>query len=318
MINFSNYFGLIVNGHKDIDFVDVPVDTDVKIFLDPELIESGEDEFSKWCAQAITSYFDVAFHYCRVKDLHGLRSFLLHSAEPNETHLGHSVSHSQGRGASEAILFTVFSGLVEQGLFERGIIQKPGDIYILAPNFSEDRMSDLLTNILRNQLSVYTVAQCEKHEIPLDGKRVGWCWEESTGNWMQRRWICPIAYGKPVLLVPKHFVSRSYRYGTEGYIRKFLLEYRQKYHLDNRTDLCHVRELKDGTQKLYPPTKEELRTVELAGIPRKKSAAMFAQRYPETMRAFEQMRQETLCNQNLTLSDRELDLLLYPDRSRSA
>lgn len=318
MANFSKHFNMSIQGHQDIEFVDIPIDTDVKLFLDPTLIETGKDSFSKWCYAGISSFFEAVFQACADKDINMLRALLAHSAEPNESHLGLSTHQSQGRGASQEILFPVFWGLIGQGLFEKGAITSPNDVCILAPNFDQDRMSDLLTNILRNQLSEFTIAQCKNHSIPLNGIRRGYCWEESDGTWRRREWQCPLACGKPVLLVPKRFVGYSYHMGVGSYISQHLLSYLQEQHLLNRSSMCHHRELKDGRQKWTPPTKAELRRTELVGASQKSFATDFVCEYPETLLQFNQARKEKFCEVGFVLNDQELDRLLYVERREYA
>lgn len=314
MENFSTYFDLPIHRHREIDFVDVPVDTDIELFLDPTLIEIRSDSFSRWCSVGIDSFFGAVFQACTAENLEMLQYLLNHSAEPNESHLGHSVNQSMGRGASLGILYPVFSGLIRQGLFWQGVVTAPNDICILAPNFDKDRMSDLVINILRNQLSEFTIAQCQKWGIPLDGIRHGYCWEENDKSWIHRRWQCPVAYDKPILLMPKEFVGRNYHLGTESYIQQQLLTYLQREHLSNCSPLCHQRPLKDGSVKFTPPTKKELRRADLSGIPGKRAAASFAYKHPDSLPRFNASRRARFIETDFSLSDYELDMLLYPDR----
>ncbi len=216
------------------------------------------------------------------------------------------------------ILYPVFINLIRQGLFARGVVTKPSDICVLAPNFDLDRMSDLLTNILRNQLSEFTIAQCQKLGIPMNGIRWGYCWEEGDGTWAYRKWQCPMVDGKPVLLVPKAFVSRRYYLGTESYIRQQLLTFLQREHLANRSPLCHRRERKDGSVIITKPTKEEIRRTDLAGVPGKQAAASFAYEHPDSLHHFNASRWARFLETDFGLSDQELDMLLYPDRFQTA
>ncbi|MCI1952066.1 MAG: hypothetical protein LKJ50_03930 [Clostridiales bacterium] len=318
MLNFSNYFNLSISGHKDIEFIDVPVDTDVRLFLDPGLIESGGDNFSKACTAVIKSYFNAVFDCCRSRDHLNLPKLLNHSAEPNETHLGNSIYYSKGHGASEQILYTMFSNLIDQELFERDVIHYPCDLYVFAPNFDKDRMSDLLTNILRDLLSQFTKQQCDKHGILLKGKRIGCFWDPLSNQWQTKNWQLPIANGKPVLLVPKSFVSRNYHFSTSSYINKYLLEYRQRYHLENHTDLCYERLLKNGSKKLMPPKKSDIRLIEFSGVQWKQEAIDFACKNPDTMLYFDRERKKSFADGCYAMSNYELDLMLYSQKIKTA
>ena len=117
-------------------------------------------------------------------------------------------------------------------------------------------MSDLATNILRNQLREFTITQCQKLDVSLDGIRWGYCWEESAGAWVYCRWQRPIAYGKPILFNSKEFLSRNCHLGAESHIQQQLLAYLQREHLINRSPLCHQRILKGGRVKFTQPTRK--------------------------------------------------------------
>lgn len=318
MTNFCTYFDLDIHSHEEIDFVDIPIDTDIGLYLDPTLIEAGADTFSRWCTAGIDSFFTAVFRACAAEDKETLLRLLSHSAEPNESHLGSSQRRSMGRGASLGILYPVFSDLIHQGLFAQGAVTVPNDVCVLAPNFATDRMSDLLTNILRNQLSEFTISQCRKLGIPMEGIRHGYCWEESNGTWARRSWPCPVAHGKPVLLVPQMFVSRSYHLGTDSYIREQLLTYLQREHLLNRSSLCHRKLRKDGTVRIVKPTKKEVRHAELSGVPSKQAAASFAREHPDSLLRFNANRRARFLEEDFSLSAHELDVLLYPDRFQTA
>ena len=318
MINFSSEFNLNISGHRDIEFVDVPVDTDVRLFIDPGLIESGQDPFSRACAADMKAYFDSVFECCRREDYTELRRLFACCAEINHTHLGNSQNRPCGRGASEKILMDIFTAMIEQRLFEQGIILSPCDVYVLARNFDKDRMSDLLTNVLQHQLVRFTNHVCDTMGVPQSRVSGGRFWDAEAQQWCIGSWRLPVVGINPIILVPKWFVSQSYHYTTGGYISKFLLEYRKQYHLDTRSDLCHEREMKNGTLKLVPPTKAELRAKELAGQPYKEHAIDFVLNNPDTMDRFLTERVARFKEGEFTLSDHELDMLLYTSRFRSA
>ena len=56
-INFSSANKLDISGHKDIDFVDIFVNTDVSLFLDAERIEFSSGECAEKSLAAIQDFF---------------------------------------------------------------------------------------------------------------------------------------------------------------------------------------------------------------------------------------------------------------------
>ena len=63
-IYVSNAVNMSITGHADIDFVDVAINDDTRLFIDPCLIEIGSDALSIRCQQVIQDYFEnILFVY---------------------------------------------------------------------------------------------------------------------------------------------------------------------------------------------------------------------------------------------------------------
>lgn len=62
-INFSNHFsrkfGLNISGHEEISFIDIYLTTDVKLYIDPTLIELVEDHWSNEAERVINDFFTI-------------------------------------------------------------------------------------------------------------------------------------------------------------------------------------------------------------------------------------------------------------------
>jgi hypothetical protein len=107
--HFSGHFGLNISGHVDIDFIDINLNTDTHLYLDPCLLEGSADIFSKDCTEIINSFFDKIFDCCEQHDLDKLYSLLEFAHEPNETKLGISQNQSMGRGTTAEALFAIYN-----------------------------------------------------------------------------------------------------------------------------------------------------------------------------------------------------------------
>lgn len=46
----------------------------------------------------------------------------------------------------------IYQDIKDQGLLDNGLIHNPADIVLYTENFGADRMSDLLTNVIRRGL----------------------------------------------------------------------------------------------------------------------------------------------------------------------
>jgi hypothetical protein len=67
MIRFSEHFALELT-QPQLDFVDIPVDEDLPVFLDPFAISLYKDELSERCNAAIVDFFETAISSIRSGD----------------------------------------------------------------------------------------------------------------------------------------------------------------------------------------------------------------------------------------------------------
>lgn len=88
---------------------------------------------------------------------------LSHAGEQNATRLGYG-DGDNGKGNTAEGLMKKFSAL-DSLIDYIPNMSKPEDLTIFLPNFAEDGLSDLLTNILHKQLNEFTLSQLNKFEI---------------------------------------------------------------------------------------------------------------------------------------------------------
>lgn len=63
--NFSSYCGMDITGHADIDFVDIPVNTDVRLYVDPERIALSQNPYAEaanLCIEDFSNALCAAVH----------------------------------------------------------------------------------------------------------------------------------------------------------------------------------------------------------------------------------------------------------------
>lgn len=205
--NISNACGLNISGHKDIDFVDVKLNKDTVLFIDPCLIECCDDAFSKACSATISDYFKKLYSVYKNNSQNDILVHLGHLGERNEARLGYGNGHN-GKAKTAEGMNTTLSGLhclIQYGLpMERAI-----DIPLLMPGFAEDCMSDMLLNILYKHFSEYTIEQCQKYGIPTKrlSKKCRY-WDSSEHRWNVYDGESLVVDGKTVLLIPKRYVCK--------------------------------------------------------------------------------------------------------------
>ena len=313
-MNVSGYLGLPVWGHKNIDFVDVPTHTDVPLFVDTILMKQSTTSIATSATRRIDGFFATLFQACSIKDWRRVKELLAHTSEPNETHLGLSRGRSQGRGASTDILLPIFKDMLKRGFFEIGAFKEANDLCILTPNFEKDRLSDMLINIIRPELSEFTEMQAIKLGLTSQhaGKYSKECFCPDTGLWQTQELFCLFDnFGKPLLLLPKHWVSKKYTYGTGWFLTHILFPFRQQEHERLGSELCRRNLDSKGRIRLRPPTKKVLRKSEIGGIGGKRYVQNHVERIPVLIETFHREKEWHARKNAIALPNSELDYIVY-------
>lgn len=97
MPKFSEHFAL-GKSQGELDFVDIDLSTDNRLYLCPYAIQIRSDEWSQACGDHIRSFFNEVLDQLRADNMDRARHLLSHLHEPNETFLGQSTGRPSGRG----------------------------------------------------------------------------------------------------------------------------------------------------------------------------------------------------------------------------
>lgn len=177
----SDYLNKGIKGHSNYKFVDVIVNDDNLLFIDPILIEISEDQWSKEAKILIQSFFDAFFEAYSEKDEIKKTKLLSHAGEQNGTRLGYGRGDN-GKGNTAEGLLDIFAPL-ENLIQEIPTMEKAEDLPLLIPGFAEDGLSDLLTNILHVQLNAFTMQQIHKYGLKSNGNACFWSWDKEKVCW---------------------------------------------------------------------------------------------------------------------------------------
>lgn len=213
----SMEFGLPISGHKDLGFIDVASNDDTSLFLDPCLIETQSDMFSRCCQRVIRDYIATLYDVARFSpNPYDMVPFLRHLGERNEARLGYGTGRNGKAKTAEGMADTL-AGL--HSLIRTGVpMQEACDIPLLMPGFAEDCMSDMLLNVLFKLLCEFTVQQCNLLGIPtspIPSRR--YYWDESVHAWQEYTGECLVLHGEIIILVPKHFVRPRFSFTTSQF-----------------------------------------------------------------------------------------------------
>ena len=162
----SDYWNKGIKGHLNYAFVDVVVNDDNLLFIDPILLETARDRWCQGANATVQSFFNAFYEAYRTKNQVKKEELLSHAGEQNVTRLGYGRGDN-GKGNTKQGLLNIFSPL-DSLLQDISTIKKAEDLAVLIPDFAEDGLSDLLTNVLHDQLNQFTSEQMKKYGIEKD------------------------------------------------------------------------------------------------------------------------------------------------------
>lgn len=204
---FSDYFG-ISRGQSQLDFVDVPLDTDIELYVDPYALHVSPVDWLRSCGDLVANYFDVLIQALKAKDHTRAMSLISNLHEPNETRLGQSKGKPRGRGWGQVQARQLYDRLSSSKAVSSGKLQDLGDFELLVPGIGSDKISDLAINVIRGELTAYTKEQCELYGIATELVAAGGLWNPEQQRWEGHYAELPVYENAGVLLVPKVAVRR--------------------------------------------------------------------------------------------------------------
>lgn len=259
MARFADHFGLGLTQYQ-LDFVNVPLHTDIKLLVDPYALGVAPDAWSQQCNGLVVSYFELVLQMIRAgRETEG-RRLLSRLSEPNETHLGMSRNRPAGRSIGNIGAGLIYDRLAASRAVKSGLLQDLADCELLIPNIGRDKISDITTNIVRTELVRFTQSECKFYGIETRGVAQT-LWNPDTQDWRSVYVELPVVQDdagrdSAVILVPKVAVRLDLAYDVDKYYRNHVLEYLTAEHLDAGTGLVHV--LKNGNRRVF---KEDLKEI---------------------------------------------------------
>jgi hypothetical protein len=225
-----------------------------------------------------------------------------------------------GKGATSDELTQLFFEFYKIVRKNPHISSNPLALCMYIKNFGKDKMSDLITNIIRQLLHKFTIAQCSLWNIPLSKKKhsIGYYWDYRNLSWKE---LCDNTLeidGRNFLLVPKKIVRSRYVFNVESYIRQYVLKNLQEEHLSKNSDMCIKKEYADGRKVLLPPTIKELYKKEVQDTVHKDYALQASFNNESSEKAFVKDVLSRIGDGYGELSDVQLDEIVYKRHKMSA
>lgn len=248
MTRVSEYFRL----HREqpvLDFVDVDIDTDLRVFVDPRALRLLQTDWGNECVALIQDFFSAVMSAIREGNDSQAKRLLQNLKEPNETHLGLSTAESRGRALGHESAGDVWEALSQSEAARSGLLEDLEDTVLLVDGISTDIISDITTNIIRQPLIHYTQAVCAWYGIPLtQDVDSGPIWDPESQDWFSEYVSLPIVPSGKLLLVPKVIVRRRLEYDADEYYRHYILEHLRSVELAANSEL--VQTLRRGRKRV--------------------------------------------------------------------
>lgn len=274
MTRFSSHFGL-GKSQRELDFVDIHLDRDLLVFVDPFAISQRPDRWSQDAHAHLMAYFQRIVDAIREGRPADARTLLSSLHEPNETRLGFSRRRPQGAGIGSGQADKLFAALMESNAVQTGFLNSLEECELLINGIGPDKISDLTTNVIRSLLANYTSEQCDLHGIATQRVALKPGYSLSAQGWVSDYGQLPVVAGRAVLLVPRSIVRVRAAYNHQDFYRHFALDFLQAEHLAAGSALVHA--LKNGRRRVYKKDLEALHPLS------KEFLYEFAKQHPEVL-----------------------------------
>ena len=187
-------------------------------------------------------FFNTVHNYLLKKDYNTANTiFSSHLKEPKENCLGYSGNNMSGKGLRDIAHYAMQQILDQPHLINE--IKQIADLQLYVKNIMHDRISDLYTNVVKNELNNYTLEQYRKYNMMHLVKEVnfGSYWDAVQHTWTENAIKQMLVINeKLILLVPKNFLVGFYGPNTM-YRNVFLVKLINEDLLKNESSLIKRR-----------------------------------------------------------------------------
>lgn len=292
---FSDHFK-ISKTQSQLDFVDIPLDTDVSLYVDPYALSVSGDNWLRECGNIIVNFFEYFLNAIRSHDDATVMKLISNLHEPNDTHLGLSLGRPSGRGWGGKQGRLLYDTLKNSAAVRSGKLKDLSDIELLIPGIGSDKISDLAVNVIRGELVAYTEEQSRLFNVPIERINSGLYWDHETKQWASRYADLPVYRDERIVLVPKAAVRARLVPDYEEFYNRFVLDFLSAEHLKANDSLVTL--LKNGTSKVY---KKDLKNKYHLS---KDFLFQFTQKHPEVLDAYK----KTLPEKAKPIDDSRIEL----------
>lgn len=235
MRSVTEYYGI----RGPVPFIDVCVDLDNKLYLDPYAIRldtSGEPYAvnARWC---LDSCFDTVARCVMSADAvdraYG-EAVLKKFSEPWETRLGMSANGFRGHGGGGDVgswIWDALNGTLD-ALLRVGVLKCIEELPMFVEGIDRDITSDITTRIIFSALGEFTAEMLARypefstgsHRTVVITRQV---WDPNLCRWAEEEMQVPAVDDRPLLLVPARWVGKALLLSARRYYETTVLTYAQ-------------------------------------------------------------------------------------------
>jgi len=228
---FSEHYNIQLDENQS--WFDPNLRWDTPLFIDPILVFKNNVEGFEEINQKINSFFNIIFKEIakvkgKPKNTWKKTLNLLNFKETFETSLGYTNFGQNGSGIGQDFAYKIFHSIVDfidWGLEEFSEYLSPFELF--GERIGPDRLSDMLSNIIKEDLIKYTQEICKQNNIPVKKFPIRNALFDKKLGWLRKKVYLPEnpLTKKPIILVPKDFL-RSETNEMENFVEYLL-------HVDN-------------------------------------------------------------------------------------
>jgi len=274
---FSDQFNLS-QSQAELDFVDIPIDTDIALFCDPYSFVIEEDPWFAECNNEVLDFFQRLLDLIRRGDEQGAMRMLEHVGEANEAHLGFSKGQPRGLGIGRNKATDLYNRLAASTAVKTGKLRDLSDCDLFIPGIGADNISDMTLNIIRHKLLEYTAVQCAQLGVLTSQVQGGFQWDSQNNRWRNGYAHLPVAQGNRLMLVPKAAVRYRLALEHQEFYDKHVLQFLQAENLSANSSL--VETLRNGKRRVTKKALKEIFPVD------KDMLFKFSEEHPEVLEAY--------------------------------
>jgi hypothetical protein len=204
-----------------VPFLNVDVNTDNELFLDPNAIRIGKGTYAKRSHAQLLDFFGEILTCARSTSPAALAKgerLLQSMHEPNETRLGYSQGGAHGHAFADEMgsrLWeeiranrTLKSGTGANYSIQTAVMSRLERVPLFIKRIDRDMISDLATRVVFNVLADFTADMMIQYPSLANGAttKSHKVWDSSASDLMDADLTLPTVSGKQLLLVPKEWV----------------------------------------------------------------------------------------------------------------